>query len=85
MQVQLTITLALIAAAAAVALICDFMRARNAQLRKAMAELEARNQAREQARKAADERKAMPRFETSSQGKPSKRDRRERERLRGRA
>jgi len=34
--------------------------------------------------KAAEERKAVPRFETSSQGKPSKRDRRERERLRGR-
>ena len=35
--------------------------------------------------KAAEERKLMPRFETASQGKPSKRDRRERERLRGRA
>src|ERR1700686_1311246 len=35
--------------------------------------------------KAAEERKLMPRFETSSQGKPSKRDRRERERLRDRA
>jgi ribosome-associated heat shock protein Hsp15 len=35
--------------------------------------------------KAAAERKAMPRFETSTEGKPSKRDRREIDRLRGRA
>ena len=34
--------------------------------------------------KLAEERKAMPRFETSPQGKPSKRDRRKIERLRGR-
>ena len=34
--------------------------------------------------KAAAERKAMPRFETSTEGKPSKRDRREIDRLRGR-
>jgi ribosome-associated heat shock protein Hsp15 len=35
--------------------------------------------------KLAEERKAMPRFETSTEGKPSKRDRREIGRLRGRA
>jgi len=35
--------------------------------------------------KAAAERKAMPRYETAPQGKPSKRDRREIDRLRGRA
>src|SRR6202050_1557041 len=35
--------------------------------------------------KAAEERRAMPRFETSTEGKPSKRDRREIARLRGRA
>jgi ribosome-associated heat shock protein Hsp15 len=35
--------------------------------------------------KAAEERKAMPRYETAPQGKPSKRDRREIDRLRGRA
>ncbi len=34
--------------------------------------------------KLAAERKAMPRYETSSEGKPSKRDRREINRLRGR-
>jgi ribosome-associated heat shock protein Hsp15 len=34
--------------------------------------------------KLAEERKAMPRYETSTQGKPSKRDRRKIERLRGR-
>jgi len=34
--------------------------------------------------KAAEERKAMPRFETASQGRPSKRDRREINRLRRR-
>jgi ribosome-associated heat shock protein Hsp15 len=34
--------------------------------------------------KAAEERKATPRFERSRQGKPSKRDRREIDRLRGR-
>jgi hypothetical protein len=45
----MTITLALIATAAAIALICDFLRARNAQLRHAMAELEACNRARKQA------------------------------------
>ncbi|MGA2883054.1 MAG: RNA-binding S4 domain-containing protein [Bryobacteraceae bacterium] len=33
----------------------------------------------------AEQRKAMPRFETSTEGKPSKRDRREIARLRGRA
>jgi ribosome-associated heat shock protein Hsp15 len=35
--------------------------------------------------KVAEERKAMPRFETSTERKPSKRDRREIDRLRGRA
>ncbi len=35
--------------------------------------------------KAAEERKAMPRFETDRRGKPSKRDRRDMARLRGRA
>src|SRR3984885_9680966 len=35
--------------------------------------------------KAAEERKAMPRFETSTEGRPSKRDRREKARRRGRA
>ena len=35
--------------------------------------------------KVAEERKAMPRFETSTEGRPSKRDRREIARLRGRA
>ena len=35
--------------------------------------------------KLADERKAMPRFETSTEGRPSKRDRREIARLRGRS
>src|ERR1700734_1991545 len=35
--------------------------------------------------KLAEERKAMPRFETSTEGKPSKRDRRQIDRLRGRA
>jgi len=35
--------------------------------------------------KLAEERKAMPRFETSREGKPSKRDRREINRFRGRA
>jgi ribosome-associated heat shock protein Hsp15 len=39
---------------------------------------------RELRQKTAEERKAMPRFETSRVGKPSKRDRREIERLRGR-
>jgi ribosome-associated heat shock protein Hsp15 len=34
--------------------------------------------------KLAEERKAMPRIETSREGKPSKRDRREIDRLRGR-
>jgi ribosome-associated heat shock protein Hsp15 len=34
--------------------------------------------------KLAEERKAMPRYETSTEGKPSKRDRREIDRLRGR-
>lgn len=34
--------------------------------------------------KAAEQRKAMPRFETDRVGKPSKRDRREIQRLRGR-
>jgi ribosome-associated heat shock protein Hsp15 len=34
--------------------------------------------------KAAEERKAMPRYETAPAGKPSKRDRREIDRLRGR-
>jgi hypothetical protein len=59
-QVQLTITLALIAGAAAVALICDFLRARNAQLRRAMAELEARDQARDHARKNAPKKANRP-------------------------
>jgi ribosome-associated heat shock protein Hsp15 len=40
---------------------------------------------RELRRKLAEERKAMPRFETSTEGKPSKRDRREIARLRGRS
>lgn len=40
---------------------------------------------RELRRKAAEERKAMPHFERSSEGRPSKRNRRELERLRGRA
>ena len=35
--------------------------------------------------KVAEQRKAMPRFETSREGKPSKRDRRVTDRLRGRA
>jgi ribosome-associated heat shock protein Hsp15 len=35
--------------------------------------------------KLAQERKAMPRYETSAEGRPSKRDRREINRLRGRA
>jgi ribosome-associated heat shock protein Hsp15 len=35
--------------------------------------------------KVAEQRKAMPRYETSTEGKPSKRDRREIDRLRGRA
>ncbi len=35
--------------------------------------------------KVAEERKAMPRFETATEGKPSKRDRREIARLRGRS
>ena len=35
--------------------------------------------------KLAEERKAMPRFETSPEHKPSKRDRRQISRLRGRA
>jgi ribosome-associated heat shock protein Hsp15 len=39
---------------------------------------------RESRRKLAEERKAMPRFETAPKSKPSKRDRREIERLRGR-
>ena len=34
--------------------------------------------------KLAEQRKAMPRFETSTEGKPSKRDRRQIDRLRGR-
>jgi ribosome-associated heat shock protein Hsp15 len=34
--------------------------------------------------KVAEQRKAMPRYETSTEGKPSKRDRREIDRLRGR-
>lgn len=46
MQVQLTITLALIAAAAILALICDFLRARNTQLKRKVAELQARNDSR---------------------------------------
>ena len=41
-------------------------------------------QSRELRQKAAEERKAMPRVETTRVGKPSKRDRREIERLRGR-
>jgi len=40
---------------------------------------------RELRRKEAEERKAAPRFETFREGKPSKRDRRRLERLRGRA
>jgi ribosome-associated heat shock protein Hsp15 len=40
---------------------------------------------RESRLKLAEERKAMPRYETSTEGKPSKRDRREIDRLRGRA
>ncbi len=39
---------------------------------------------RESRLKLAEERKAMPRYETSTEGKPSKRDRREIQRLRGR-
>ena len=39
---------------------------------------------RESRLKLAEERKAMPRYETSTEGKPSKRDRREIDRLRGR-
>jgi ribosome-associated heat shock protein Hsp15 len=39
---------------------------------------------RELRQKAAEERKAMPRYETAPAGKPSKRDRREIDRLRGR-
>ena len=54
MQVQLIITLALIAVTAIIALICDFLRARNAQLRQAMAQLEACKQAH---MKASDEHK----------------------------
>ena len=46
MQVQLTITFALIAVAGVIALICDFLRISNAQLRKVKAELKACNQAR---------------------------------------
>jgi ribosome-associated heat shock protein Hsp15 len=34
--------------------------------------------------KVAEQRKAMPRYETSTEGKPSKRDRRQIDRLRGR-
>ena len=40
---------------------------------------------REMRMKLAEERKAMPHFEASREGKPSKRDRREIDRLRGRA
>ena len=40
---------------------------------------------REMRLKLAEERKAMPRFETFREGKPSKRDRREIDRVRGRA
>lgn len=54
MQLQLTITLALIAVAAIIALICDILRAKDARLRQAMAELEASKRSRI---KAADERK----------------------------
>jgi ribosome-associated heat shock protein Hsp15 len=39
---------------------------------------------RESRLKLAEERKAMPRYETSTEGKPSKRDRRQIDRLRGR-
>jgi ribosome-associated heat shock protein Hsp15 len=45
-------------------------------------ETEASKEARQ---KLAEERKLLPRFETSPQGKPSKRNRREIDRLRGRA
>ena len=41
-------------------------------------------ESRESRRKLAEERKAMPRVETTREGKPSKRDRREIARLRGR-
>lgn len=41
-------------------------------------------QSRELRLKLAEQRKAMPRFETATEGKPSKRDRREINRLRGR-
>ncbi len=40
---------------------------------------------REARRKAAEERKAMPRFEAAGEGRPSKRDRRRIDRLRGRS
>ena len=55
MDVQLTITLALIGVSAIVALICDFLRARNALLRRAMTDLENREQA---LQKTAGERRA---------------------------
>jgi ribosome-associated heat shock protein Hsp15 len=42
-------------------------------------------ESRELRRKAAEERKAMPHFEAMREGKPSKRDRRELSRFRGRA
>jgi len=42
-------------------------------------------ESREMRLKLAEERKAMPRFETFREGKPSKRDRREIDRVRGRA
>src|SRR5580658_3779233 len=42
-------------------------------------------ESRELRRKAAEERKAMPHFEAMREGKPSKRDRRELNRFRGRA
>jgi ribosome-associated heat shock protein Hsp15 len=41
-------------------------------------------ESREQRRKLAEERKAMPRFEPSREGRPTKRDRRQLARLRGR-
>jgi ribosome-associated heat shock protein Hsp15 len=41
-------------------------------------------ESREKRMKLAEERKAMPRFETSREGRPSKRDRRDIDRLRGR-
>jgi hypothetical protein len=43
MNVQFVLTLVLIACAAFIALICDFLRVRDAQLQQAMAELKARN------------------------------------------